>query len=163
MNQSESEILAGYITVQDREPSPSGEGCFIRIFATYLLGPLRTVRVVHQQIDKIQEVHQQRMVQLLQLLLPIEVLRIEPLEALRLQWPYDVVLGTELLTEHLVGSLDRCGRLRRSVVPNVFIGEQLVVLRRRKGERTDLDGVGILRGFHYCRSELGVATNDLLK
>lgn len=70
------------------------------------------------------------MVQLLELLPPIKVLRVEPLESLCLQGPYDVVVVAELVTKHGVRILNRRRRLRDPILPDVFMREQVDVLGR---------------------------------
>lgn len=71
------------------------------------------------------------------------MLRVEPLEALRLQRPDNVVVVAERIPEHGVRVLDRGWRFRGPILPDVFVREQVDVLRRWQRQRADLDRVRV--------------------
>lgn len=52
-----------------------------------LLRPSRGLGCIDQNIDEIQEIHKQRVVELLQLLLSVEMLWVQSSDLLALQWP----------------------------------------------------------------------------
>jgi len=97
----------------------------------------RAVRALDEQIYQVEKVDEQRVIELLQLAPAIEVLRVEPLDALSLQRPDNRVVGVEQIAEHGI-FVNRRRWPRRSSAPYILVRVQVDVLDGRQRQRAHL-------------------------
>lgn len=104
----------------------------------YFLRASRAVGALDEQVYQIQEINEQWVIELLQLAPAIEVLWIQPLDALGLERPDDRVVGVEHIAEHGIIVMDRRRRPRGSSTPYILVRVQINVLDGRQRQGADL-------------------------
>lgn len=114
------------------------QGSTWKFLNTYFLGASRTVGALDEQVDQIEEIDEQRVIELLQLAPTVEVLRVQPLDALGLERPDDGVVGVEHVAEHGVAVVDRRRRSRGASPPHILVRVKIDILDGRQRQGADL-------------------------